>query len=229
MSASAFGQLLPPPNKSGSVGTIDELLNHLRTGNKTNPSISNKTAATTNPEPGATNVNNNTGGSPVTTTATTFTNSTDGITVNIPKGWGVEGWSNAPNDTLLVAIHSTPPISQDPNLSTDVYIYKDTQPSTNSSVTQYLRDEVDSLRSYTTNTNFKLISANTGVTVAGHPGYQLQASFTSGKTGPTEVLETGFLLGGNAYYMYYTTPPNLYSKLLPQVNEIIQSLKVNPP
>lgn len=156
----------------------------------------------------------------------TYTNGTDGISVIYPKGWGVEGGFNAANSTILGAIRTTPPLSEDPNLLTNVYIYKDTTPGIPSSINQYLRDNVDGLRS--TEPNFRLLSATTGNTVAGHPGYLLQGSY-SGPLVPLRVLEAGFLLGSNGYYVWYTAPPTLYSTFLPQVNGIIQSLKVTPP
>jgi tetratricopeptide (TPR) repeat protein len=162
-----------------------------------------------------------------TSATNTYTNSSDGISVTVPQEWGAEAGRNDANATLLVAIHMTPPLSKDPNALTSLDIYKDSQPTTASSVSQYLRDEIDGLRaSYN---SVKIISANTGnVTIAGRPGYQIHITYTIPNSGPFEVQETGFLLNGNAYYTYYAAPPSVYSTLLPQVNPIIKSMKVNP-
>jgi hypothetical protein len=156
----------------------------------------------------------------------TYTNKTAGISVTVPQGWGVEAGENSNNATDLKAIHLTPPISLDPNALTDVWVYKDTNPGATSSVGQYLRDTIDTYRSSLN--NFKLGTANTGITVAGQPGYQLQLSFSTTE-GPFNALESGTLMNMTAYYVYYAAPPNLFSTFLPQVNAIIQSLKVNPP
>lgn len=175
-------------------------------------------------------INNTIAQPPSTTSNSTYTNNTDGVSVAVPQGWGVEAGRNAVNPRTLIAIHVTPPLSQDPDLLANVYVDKETKPATNSSVTQYLRDVVDAIRSATTvYTDSKLMSASTNVSVAGHSGYMLQFSYTDSRLGPLEALEAGLLLGGNAYYVYYTAPPNLYSILLPQVYGIMQSLKVTPP
>jgi hypothetical protein len=156
-----------------------------------------------------------------------YSNDTDGISVVVPPGWGAEAGQNQANDTLLTAILLNPPLSQDPKALVNVNIYKDPQPSTNNSVSQYLRDEMELSKNQFD--SFKMGSASLNVNVAGQPGYLLQSSFKDSDSNPVKSLEIGTLLQGVGYYVFYTAPPKLFNTFLPQVNQIVQSLKVNPP
>ena len=131
----------------------------------------------------------------------TYTNSTDGISFNIPERWTTEEGYNQANATLLTVVTISPPIALDPSALMQVVIEKDTNPLT-SSIDQYLRDQLNSYRNNPSN-NFKLISANTNTTLSGQPAYSLLFTYTPhvSYAGPlSEHSEVGTLLNGSSIY-----------------------------
>ena len=164
---------------------------------------------------------------PVQGSNKTYTNETDGITISVPRGWSTEEGQNRANATDLKVVYVNPPIALDPEAAVTVTIYKDTQPSSNSSIDSYLRDSIVFYRDNIP--NFKLGSANTGISLSGQPAYLVTYTWTSSDTGAMKTMETGMLLNGQGYYIHYSAATQLFSKFLPQVNQIIGSLKVQPP
>jgi tetratricopeptide (TPR) repeat protein len=109
-----------------------------------------------------------------------------------------------------------------------VIVQKDTKPLT-SSIDQYLRDQLNSHRSNPSN-NFKLISTNTNVTISGQPAFRLLWTFTpqASFAGLSKQLEVGTLSNGQGYLIDYSGSISLFSKFLPQVQQIIKTLVVQP-
>jgi hypothetical protein len=157
----------------------------------------------------------------------TYTNATDGITLSIPQGWSITDGQNAANATDLKVAYVYPPIALDPQAAVSVIIYKDTQPSSNSSLDGYLRDSIVFYRDNIP--GFKLGSANTGFRLSNQSAYTLVYTWTSSDTGMMKTLEAAMLLNGQGYYIHYNAPIQLFSKFLPQVNQMIGSLNVRPP
>ncbi len=158
-----------------------------------------------------------------------YTNSTDGISFSIPENWTTEEGQNHANATRLTVVTISPPIALDPSALMQVIVQKETKPLT-SSVDQYLRDQLSSHRSNPSN-NFKLISANTNnVTISGHPAFRLLWTFTpqASYAGLNKQLEVGTLLNGQGYLIDYSGSISLFSKFLPQVQQIIKTLMVQP-
>jgi len=166
---------------------------------------------------------------PVPLSNNTYTNSTDGISFSIPKGWTSEEGQNQANATRLTVVTVSPPIALDPSALMQVIIEKDTSPLT-SSIDQYLRDQLNSYRNIPSN-NLRLISANTNnITLSGQPAYNLLFTYTPhiSYAGPSEHLEVGTLLNGRGYVIDYYGSTNLFSKFLPQVQQIVKTLVVQP-
>lgn len=157
----------------------------------------------------------------------TYTNATDGISFIIPQGWSTEEGQNSVNATDLRVVGVAPPIALDPQAAVSVIIHKDTQPSSNSSVDGYLRDSIAFYRNNLQ--GFKLDSANTGFRLSNQSAYILVFTWNSSVTGMMKTMESGMLLNGLGYYIHYNAPIQLFSKLLPQVNQTIGSLNVRPP
>jgi hypothetical protein len=156
-----------------------------------------------------------------------YTNSTDGISFSIPQGWTTEEGHNQANATLLTVLTVSPPIALDPSALMQVVIEKDTSPLT-SSIDQYLRDQLNSYRNIPSN-NFKLISATTNnITLSGQPAYHLLFTYTP-QTGPSKQLEIGTLLKGQGYLIDYYGSTDLFSKFLPQIQQIIKTFEIHGP
>jgi hypothetical protein len=150
----------------------------------------------------------------------TYTNATDGLTIGVPQGWSIEEGQNKANDTDLKVVYVNPPIALDPEAAVSVTIYKDTRPPSNSNVDGYLRDTILFYRGNAP--NFKFGSANTGFSVSGQPAYSVTYTLTNSDIGTMKTMETGILLDGQAYYIHYTAPTQLFPKFLPQVNRFIE-------
>jgi tetratricopeptide (TPR) repeat protein len=165
---------------------------------------------------------------PIPASNNTYTNSSDGISFSIPENWTTEEGQNHANATRLTIVTVSPPIALDPSALMQVIVQKDTKPLT-SSIDQYLRDQLNSHRSNPSN-NFKLISANTNVTISGHPAFLLLWTFTpqASYAGQSGQLEVGTLLNGQGYLIDYSGSISLFSEFLPQVQQIIKTLVVQP-
>ena len=161
----------------------------------------------------------------------TYTNSTDGISFSVPQGWTTEEGRNQANATRLTVVTVSPPIALDPSAVMQVIIEKDTNPLT-SSIDQYIRDQLNSYRDIPSN-NLMLISANTSnITLSGQPAYSLLFTYTPhvSYAGPlSEHSEVGTLLNGQGYIIDYYGSKDLFSKLLPQVQQIIKTFEIHRP
>jgi hypothetical protein len=164
---------------------------------------------------------------PVAAANNMYTNSTDGISFIIPKNWTTEEGQNHANATRLTVVTLSPPIALDPSALMQVIVQKDTKPLT-SSIDQYLRDQLNSHRSNPSN-NFKLISANTNATISGQPAFRLLWTFTpqASYAGLSKQLELGTLLNGQGYLIDYSGNLSLFSKFLPQVQQLLIKGKVS--
>ncbi|MGC1930780.1 MAG: hypothetical protein WA667_17560 [Candidatus Nitrosopolaris sp.] len=80
--------------------------------------------------------------------------------------------------------------------------------------------------------NFKLISANTGnITLSGQPAYHLLFTYTpqTSYAGLSKQLEVGILLNNQGYIIDYFGNISLFSKFLPQVQQIIKTFEIHRP
>ena len=68
------------------------------------------------------------------------------------------------------------------------------------------------------------MQSDTNSTVAGRPAYRIV--FTPNE-GTTQIMVTCFIVGDKVYYNTYTAKPESYHSYLPQVQNIINSLKIN--
>jgi len=227
-----FGTL--PTDFSTYLPTIQKMIDSFAFIPVTTPATAQSTNATTTSAPpliAKPNQNTNSvpaaAAVPAQSSNKTYTNETDGITASVPQGWSTEEGQNKANATDLKAVYVNPPIALDPEAAVSVTIYKDTQPSSNSSVDGYLRDTIVFYRGNIP--DFKLGSANTGFSLSGQPAYLVTYTWTSSDTGTMKTMEIGMLLNGQGYYIHYSATTQLFSKFLPQVNQIIGSLKVQPP
>jgi len=227
-----FGTL--PTDFSTYLPTIQKMIDSFAFIPVTTPATAQSTnATTTSAPPLIAKPNQNTSSVPAAAAVPaqssnkTYTNETDGITISVPRGWSTEEGQNRANATDLKVVYVNPPIALDPEAAVTVTIYKDTQPSSNSSIDSYLRDSIVFYRDNIP--NFKLGSANTGISLSGQPAYLVTYTWTSSDTGAMKTMETGMLLNGQGYYIHYSATTELFSKFLPQVNQIIGSLKVQPP
>jgi PsbP-like protein/PsbP len=227
-----FGTL--PTDFSTYLPTVQKMIDSFAFIPVTTPATAQSTnATTTSAPPLVPKPNQNTSSVPaaaavpVQSSNKTYTNATDGITISVPQGWSTEEGQNKANATDLKVVYVNPPIALDPEAAVSVTIYKDTQPSSNSSVDGYLRDTIVFYRGNIP--DFKLGSANTGFSLSGQPAYLVMYTWTSSDTGAMKTMEIGMLLNGKGYYIHYSATTQLFSKFLPQVNQIIGSFKVQPP
>jgi hypothetical protein len=157
----------------------------------------------------------------------TYTNATDGISVTIPQGWTTAVGQNQANATLLTVVTLSPPISLDPNALMNVNVYKATQPQA-SGVDQYARLTLNNLRG--TLQDFKLVAPiTTNITLSGNLAFQIAYSYTDPSRGPVEDLGVATLLKGNGYVILYSGSPTLFSTFLPQAQQVIKSVNLQPP
>ena len=165
-----------------------------------------------------------------------YTNSTYGISLLYPPNWILTAVSqpSGTNNTAFDIMHFSPPISQDPAADTTfgVGIDNSTRKVT-PSLDQYTYDTINNYRSAANVTDFKVIKADTNVTIAGHPGYLLYYTRQlRSDQSPRTYLEVGTIAGGKIYYLSINSDlldQQFRNVLLPQVVQMIKSFKIVSP
>ena len=179
--------------------------------------------------------------SPASPTAATanlhsYTNSTYGVALQYPPNWIVTSRSQpqGTNNTVFAIVEFDPPVSQDPNADTFFIAGIDnTTRKATPTLDEYLHKEIISYRSAANLTDFKVINADTNVTVGGHPGYLLYyTQKLQSDPAPRMHLETGTIAGGNIYYMLVSSglPDKQFTAIiLPQVIQMMKSFQILQP
>jgi hypothetical protein len=177
--------------------------------------------------------------SPITTTTAgwhSYTNSTYGISLLYPSDWILSpvGQPDGTNNTAFYIMNFAPPISQDPTADTILGVGIDnTTRETTPSLNQYAYDTINSYRSATNVTDFKVIKSGTNITMGGHPGYILYyTKKVQSDPSPRTYLEAGTIADHTIYYIQISSAMSdkqFTDIMLSQVMQIIKSFKILHP
>jgi hypothetical protein len=182
-------------------------------------SVPNSTNLTNATIPNSTNLTN---------AILTYQNSSYGIRIQYPANWTKDERDFTPNNTStdIVAFYSPVENTLD-NYSESFVIY--TKRLADQNMT--LEENAASLITYynETLTDFNLIESNTNITLGGgnntHPAYGL--IFTDRKDNINyKRMEIGTIIGDKAYFIRYNAEENKYSKYLPTIQMMINSLQI---
>ena len=156
---------------------------------------------------------------PPTSPAATQTSQTSyGLSANYPSKWRIDMTDSDSNDSLIEVAHIYPSSRTDEKVEIGI----DDKTSSDLTLEGYLKSTTDIHQK-----NFGgiiVLETDTSSTVAGKPAYRI--IFTpNDKTSKT--METGFILGDKVYHITYTAKPETYLSNLPDVQNLVNSLRIS--
>jgi hypothetical protein len=151
--------------------------------------------------------------SSINTSLSEYSNPYYGFEIEYPSDWTYTESDIPSNATIYSVLNIVPPISDDPNLSTNLQIgVEDLEIGQLLSLDQYARDTINAYRnSYS---NFTLESVKTNSTISEMPAYEIV--FTDSSDGiDRKLVETGVIdeTNNRAYYLFFETDNSTYDQL----------------
>jgi photosystem II reaction center protein PsbP len=155
-----------------------------------------------------------------------YSNPYYGFEIEYPSDWTYTESEIPPNATIYSVLNIVPPISDDPNLSTNLQIgIEDLEIGQLPSLDQYVRDTINAYRgSYS---NFTLESARSNSTISGMPAYEIVFTYSSDDTN-RKSIETGLIdeTNNRAYYLFFETAISTYDQFYPFARDIFDSFQL---
>jgi hypothetical protein len=155
-----------------------------------------------------------------------YSNPYYGFEIEYPSDWTSSESDVSSNTTIYSVLNIVPPISEDPNLTTNLQIgIEDLEIEQLPSLEQYARDTINAYRN--TYSNFTLESAKTNSTISGMPAYEIV--FTDSSDGiDRRLVETGVIdeTSNRAYYLFFETDNSTYDQFYPVARDIIDSFQL---
>jgi hypothetical protein len=155
-----------------------------------------------------------------------YSNPYYGFEIEYPSNWTSSESDIPSNATIYSVLNIVPPISEDPNLSTNLQIgIEDLEIEQLPSLDQYARDTINAYRN--TYSNFTLESVQTNSTISGMPAYEIV--FTDSSDGiDRKLVETGVIdeTSNRAYYLFFETDNSTYDQFYPVARDIIDSFQL---
>lgn len=155
--------------------------------------------------------------------SSTYENKYYGFSLQYPSGWEYAEPEIPTDATVFSVVNITPPVSVDPNLATNLEVgieYLDSPIP----LDLYARNTVSNYRTYYE--NFSLTSADTNVTLAEFPAYELVFTYDSNGTA-RKSIERGFVdeETNAVYYISLSSDPLLYDYFDPLFQSISRSFE----
>lgn len=156
----------------------------------------------------------------------TYSNPLYGFDIEYPSDWTYTESDIPSNTTIYSVLNIVPPISDDPNLSTNLQIgIENLEIGQLPSLDQYARDTINAYRnSYS---NFTLESVKTNSTISGLPAYEIV--FTDSSDGLNrKSVETGVIdeTNNRAYYLFFETDNSTFDQFYPVAVDIFDSFQL---
>jgi hypothetical protein len=155
-----------------------------------------------------------------------YSNPYYGFEIEYPSDWTSSESDIPSNTTIYSVLNIVPPISEDPNLTTNLQIgIEDLEIEQLPSLEQYTRDTINAYRN--AYSNFTLESAKTNSTISGMPAYEI--IFTDSSDGiDRKLVETGIIdeTSNRAYYLFFETDNSTYDQFYPVARDIISSFQL---
>jgi hypothetical protein len=160
------------------------------------------------------------------TTFLTYDNSTYGIELKYPANWQVVAGQEGNNDSVIdIAGFFSPLERRLDTYEEKVWISLDNLRSENMTIQEY-SNEVINYKNQSLE-DFQLLDYDTNSTIlAGRPAYRLIYTSTLEDGIILKQMEIGTKIGDKIYYIDYYADRHKYTSLLPVVQEMINSLKI---
>lgn len=157
-----------------------------------------------------------------------YENTDHKIQAQVPADWEVSEDDPTPDDSVSeIAYFLTPLTESDDQYHENVGILSEELLPGYSNLTEYLNYSIDAYAGGLK--NFALNSSNSNAEFMGKPAYSMvyTSSMEDGDDDLTlKTLEVGSTIGNKSYYVSYNAQPQNYEKYLPQVEQIIDSIKI---
>jgi hypothetical protein len=162
----------------------------------------------------------------------TYTNDTYGIRIQYPQNWTIkDNYRLNPDDPYITIVSFfAPPGKNITSPREEVTVYVDTQ-QYRTSLEEYIQDTVLANNNTVLGDweDIEIIKAELNSTLAERPAYKVAMTYrdqTNGGAIDRYLLDTGTVVGDKVYVISYWAQPQTYSKVLPNVQKMMDSFKI---
>jgi hypothetical protein len=155
-----------------------------------------------------------------------YSNPHYGFDISYPPNWTYSEYEISSNVTVHPIVDIVPPISDDPNLATNLQIgIEDLELVDFPNLEQYARNTVSAYQN--SFSNFSIESVMTNSTISGMPAYEIVFKDTFDGL-ERKSIETGFIdkNDNKAYYLLFNTISAQYDQFYPSVRDVFDSFRL---
>lgn len=154
-----------------------------------------------------------------------YSNPYYGFDISYPPNWTYSEYEISSNVTVHPIVDIVPPISDDPNLATNLQIgIEDLELDDFPNLERYARNTVSAYQN--SFSNFSIESVMTNSTISGMPAYEIVFKDTFDGL-ERKSIETGFIdkNDNKAYYLLFNTRSAQYDQFYPIVRDVFDSFR----
>jgi DNA-binding beta-propeller fold protein YncE len=162
----------------------------------------------------------------------TYMNASYGIRIQYPQNWTIkDNYRLNPDDPYITIVSFfAPPGKNITSPREEVTVYVDTQ-QYRTSLEEYIQDTVLANNNTVLGDweDIEIIKAELNSTLAERPAYKVAMTYrdqTNGGAIDRYLLDTGTVVGDKVYVISYWAQPQTYSKVLPNVQKMMDSFKI---
>lgn len=159
-----------------------------------------------------------------------YENPTFGIQMRYPQDWTIDQRDYKPEPQFTDIVTFSSPLDDDNDDYYDYLSVVEDNVNSQPNLAQYVDDTITAYREAFD--DFELVNSNTNLQLAGYPAYSITFTYT-GETEDNQfdlqVMEVGAAVGNKVYYFYYEAEVDNYSRFLPTIQSMIDSVQFDPP
>lgn len=159
-----------------------------------------------------------------------YENPTFGIQMRYPQDWTIDQKDYKPEPQFTDIVTFSIPLDDENDDYYDYLSVVEDNINSQPDLTQYVEDTINAYRDAFE--DFELINSNTNLQLAGFPAYSITFTYTGEAEDnqfDLQVMEVGAAVGNKVYYFYYEAETDSYSRFLPTVEAMINSVQFSTP